>query len=151
MKRKPSTISIVYIDHYPNIMAKIKPCRVTVKIPFIRVPIRRHSSHHPVHCLRRVIGPAPLHIQSFGTAHCQIGAGSLFSDCSDACVALAVKKRRRPGEIIQRSCVDLMSLLALRNFAGAQFVWFHPLNGGGRLKAEAGIFREWDCWLAFMT
>lgn len=58
-------------------------------------------------------------------------------------LALAAAKRRkcgrRPEESLHRSIVDWLNWAVPRPPAGP--AWFHPPNGGGRSKAEAGIFK----------
>ncbi len=41
----------------------------------------------------------------------------------------------RPGEVLQRSVVEYLLVTK------PQCLWYHPPNGGGRSKAEAGIFK----------
>lgn len=45
-------------------------------------------------------------------------------------------RKKHPEDDLQRFVVDL-----LRAKAFPDVIWFHPPNGGGRSKAEAGIFK----------
>ena len=47
---------------------------------------------------------------------------------------------QRPEEQIHRACVEYLRLCVPEARDGGP-AWFHPPNGGGRSKAEAGVFK----------